>query len=273
MIVFPNAKINLGLHVTGKRSDGYHNIETVFYPIRWNDIMEILPGEKHTSGIEVHLSGLPVAGKHGDNLCVKAYQLLKQDFPIHALKLYLHKQIPMGAGLGGGSSDAAAFIKGLNTLFSLGMGSIQMQEYAKQLGADCAFFIDNTPVHAIGKGDEFSNVNVSLKNYFVYVVHPGIHVSTAEAYAHVVPAVPERNITDVLSGDISGWKNTLVNDFEKSVFAAHPQIAEVKRIMYESGAVYASMSGSGSAVYGLFEQRPESISQFAGVNSWIGEME
>lgn len=273
MILFPNAKINLGLHVTGKRIDGYHNIETVFYPIRWCDIAEIIPGEKHTSGIEVHLSGIPVAGKHADNLCVKAYELLKKDFSLNAVKLYLHKQIPMGAGLGGGSSDAASFIKAMNSLFALGMDSERMQNYAKVLGADCAFFIDNVPVHAIGKGDEFSSVNVSLKDFFIYVVHPGIHVSTAEAYAQVIPSPPKVNLKDVLREDISEWKKLLVNDFEKSVFAAHPAIADIKQQMYDAGAVYASMSGSGSAVYGLFREKPATVSSFETMKSWIGQME
>jgi 4-diphosphocytidyl-2-C-methyl-D-erythritol kinase len=270
MIVFPHAKINLGLHVTSKRSDGYHNIETVFYPIAWCDIMEILPGEKHTSGIEVHLSGLPVQGKHADNLCVKAYYLLKNDYPIPALKLYLHKQIPMGAGLGGGSSDAAAFIHAVNELCSLGMSVSEMQNYAKRLGADCAFFIEGNPVHAIGRGDEFTSVNVSLAGHFIYVVHPGIHVSTAEAYANVVPEMPSVGIPGILANDVSTWKNKLTNDFERSVFSAHPAIATIKQKMYDAGAIYSCMSGSGSAVFGIFKEEPKALAEFAGMNAWIG---
>lgn len=253
MICYPHAKINLGLNVVEKRADGYHNLETVFYPVQWCDIMEILPGPKHSKGIEVHMSGLPVAGKHADNLCVKAYELLKKNYPVNAVKLYLHKQIPMGAGLGGGSSDAAFFVKKLNELFLLGITTHEMEEIVRHIGADCAYFIKGQPTYATERGDHFFPLDVSLKGYHIAIVHPGIHVSTATAFANIVPSAPKINCRDVvLHHPVSGWKNFLTNDFEKTVFEIHPEIADVKQKLYDAGAVYAAMSGSGSAVFGLF---------------------
>lgn len=272
MILFPKAKINLGLNVTAKRSDGYHNIETVFYAIPWTDIMEIIPGEVHTSGIEVHLTGLPVAGKHGDNLCVKAYHLLKKKFSVPAIKLYLHKQIPMGAGLGGGSSDAASFVVGMNKLCSLGMSSQEMEMLVKELGADCAFFIGGKPVLAVGKGDEFTPINVSLNGYYLLVVHPRIHVSTADAYSNILPAKTAVHIANVIAQDINVWKDNLVNDFEKSVFQAHDEIATIKMKMYHQGAVYAAMSGSGSAVYGIFKEDPSGFDGYEEMIKWSSKL-
>ncbi|HTF03228.1 MAG TPA: 4-(cytidine 5'-diphospho)-2-C-methyl-D-erythritol kinase [Bacteroidia bacterium] len=273
MITFPHAKINLGLNVTEKRSDGYHNLETVFYPVQWCDVMEILPGEDYTSGIEVHASGLPVAGKHADHLCVKAYALLKKNYPVRAVKLFLHKQIPMGAGLGGGSSDAAACVKMINEMFALGISTSDMQELVKQLGADCPFFIEGKPVYATARGDEFEPVRVLLKDHFVYIVHPGIHVSTAEAFSRVVPLKPAMNVKEIVENNpVSEWKNLLQNDFESSVFAIHPAIETVKKKLYEAGALYASMSGSGSAVYGIFEKEPEELAIFSNMKSWKGKL-
>lgn len=257
MIAYPHAKINFGLNVVSKRGDGYHNLETVFYPVQWCDILEIWPGPQHSRGIEVHMSGLPVAGKHADNLCVKAYELLRKNYAVRSVKLYLHKQIPMGAGLGGGSSDAAFFVKQMNELFSLNISDDDMRALVRQLGADCAFFIDGAPVYAEERGDRFSPVEFSLQGYHLVVVYPGVHVATATAFANISPAVPEYNCRDiVMKHPVGNWKNMLVNDFERTVFAAHPAIEAVKNKLYGSGAIYASMSGSGSAVYGLFEQEP-----------------
>jgi 4-diphosphocytidyl-2-C-methyl-D-erythritol kinase len=257
MIAYPHAKINLGLNVVSKRDDGYHNVETVFYPVQWCDILEILPGPKHSKGIEVHLSGIPVAGKHADNLCVKAYELLRRHYPVRAVKLYLHKQIPMGAGLGGGSADAAFFVKKMNELFSLGISNEAMRALVMQLGADCAFFIDGTPVYAGERGDKFTPIDFSLKGYHVVIVYPGVHVATATAFANITPATPEFNCMDIVTKHpVANWKNLLSNDFERTVFKAHPEIAAVKDKLYASGALYASMTGSGSAVYGLFEGPP-----------------
>lgn len=261
MIAFPHAKINLGLNVVSKRDDGYHNLETVFYPVQWCDVMELLPGPQHTRGIETHLSGIPVRGKHADNLCVKAYELLRKNYSVRSVKLYLHKQIPMGAGLGGGSSDAAFFAKKMNVLFSLGISNEQMQTLVREIGADCAFFIEGNPVYAEERGDKFLPINFSLKGYHVAIIYPDVHVSTATAFANIVPSHPEYNCRDIVTQHpISAWKQLLKNDFEQTVFAAHPEIAQVKEKLYEAGAIYASMSGSGSAVYGLFDSQPDSAS-------------
>lgn len=275
MIAYPHAKINLGLNVVEKRNDGYHNLETVFYPVQWCDIMEVIPGPNHSKGIEVHMSGLPVAGKHADNLCVKAYELMKNSFPVRSVKLYLHKQIPMGAGLGGGSSDAAFFVKMMNGLFTLKLSSEEMQSLVKKIGADCAFFIEGAPVYAEGRGDEFFPVDVSLKGYHIIVAHPGIHVSTPEAFANIIPAKPEMNCRDVVvKYPVPEWKNILVNDFEKTVFAKYPEIGQLKQQMYDAGAVYASMSGSGSAVYGLFELAPQPhLFENSGIRKYFGLLE
>ena len=258
MIAYPHAKINLGLNVVSKRDDGYHNLETVFYPVQWCDIMEILPGPQHSKGIEVHFTGLPVAGKHADNLCVKAYELLRQNYSLRAVKLYLHKQIPMGAGLGGGSADAAFFVKKVNELFSLGISDDEMRELVMKLGADCAFFIEGKPVYAEERGDKFSPLEFSLKGYHVLVVYPGIHVATSTAFANIVPAAAPNNCRDIVTKrPLAEWKDLLTNDFEKTVFKAHPEIEAVKKKLYDAGAIYASMSGSGSAVYGIFNESPE----------------
>lgn len=271
MIAYPHAKINLGLNVVAKRGDGYHNLETVFYPVQWCDVMEILPGPQHSKGIEVHLSGLPVAGKHSDNLCVKAYNLLRANYSVRSVKLYLHKQIPMGAGLGGGSSDAAFFVKKMNELFSLGISGDTQRELVKQLGSDCAFFIDGKPVYAEERGDKFTPVDFSLKGYHVVVIYPGIHVATATAFANIKPENPMFNCMDIVTKHpVNNWKDHLTNDFEKTVFAAHPEIAEVKNELYAAGAIYASMSGSGSAVYGIFEDEPALRVELQAMKHWKG---
>lgn len=226
--------------------------------MQWCDVMEILPGPEHSHGIEVHNSGIPIAGKHADHLCVKAYELLRKNYPVRSVKLYLHKQIPTGAGLGGGSSDAAFFVKQMNQLFSLGITMHEMEEIVRHIGADCAYFIKGHAAFANERGDNLFPLDFSLKGYHIVIVHPGIHVSTATAFADIVPAKSSVDCREVvLNHPVSEWKNLLVNDFEKTVFAAHPEIAEVKRKMYEAGAIYASMSGSGSAVYGLFTQQPD----------------
>jgi 4-diphosphocytidyl-2-C-methyl-D-erythritol kinase len=271
MIAYPHAKINLGLNVVSKREDGFHNLETVFYPVQWCDIMEVLPGPKHTKGIEAHMSGLPVAGKHSDNLCVKVYELLRKEYAVRSVKLYLHKQIPMGAGLGGGSSDAAFFVKQMNTLFSLRMTTEEMQDIVRKVGSDCAFFIEGNPVYAEGRGDVFFPVNSSLRGYYVVVIHPGIHVATATAFANIQPKPALHNSKAVVENHpIEEWKELLTNDFEVNVFAAHPEIGALKKKMYNNGALYASMSGSGSAVYGIFREKPVNL-EFAG-SCWHGTL-
>ena len=273
MIVFPNAKINLGLNVTEKRPDGFHNIETVFYPIGWSDCLEIVASEKPGVGSEndqnselptpnpqliLTGSGFHIDGKPEDNLIYKALKLVKQDYAVPPIKVHLHKNLPMGAGLGGGSSDAAFFIRLLNDKFELGISWGEMHHYARQLGSDCSFFVSNRPAFAEGKGDKYESIKLDLSAYKIVVVYPDIHSNTAAAYAGITPAKPQLSVEDIVTQHpVEEWKTLLVNDFEKSIFAKYPRIAELKQLLYDNGAVYASMSGSGSAVYGLFKEVPE----------------
>lgn len=255
MITYPNAKINIGLSITERRPDGYHNIESVFYPINLQDAVEIktIEGEEPQGGYKLKVSGTILDGTPDDNLVVKAYQLLRKDFNFPAQKIHLYKHIPVGAGLGGGSSDAAAIIKMLNEKFALGLTSEQMQHYAVQIGADCPFFINNTPVFATGIGNIFTPIEFSLHGKTIILVKPDIFVSTRDAYALVKPSPAAIPLTEAIKQPISEWKQIITNDFEKSVFAKYPEIAAIKDKLYDMGALYASMSGSGSAVYGIFD--------------------
>lgn len=255
MITYPNAKINIGLNITERRHDGYHNIESVFYPINLQDAVEIktIEGEEPQGGYKLKVSGTILDGTPDDNLVVKAYQLLRKDFNFPAQKIHLYKHIPVGAGLGGGSSDAAAIIKMLNEKFALGLTSEQMQNYAVQIGADCPFFISNTPVFATGIGNIFTPIEFSLHGKTIILVKPDIFVSTRDAYALVKPSPAAIPLTEAIKQPISEWKQIITNDFEKSVFAKYPEIAAIKDKLYDMGALYASMSGSGSAVYGIFD--------------------
>ena len=255
MITYPNAKINIGLNITERRPDGYHNIESVFYPINLQDAVEIktIEGEEPQGGYKLKVSGTILDGTPDDNLVVKAYQLLRKDFNFPAQKIHLYKHIPVGAGLGGGSSDAAAIIKMLNDKFALGLTSEQMQNYAVQIGADCPFFINNTPVFATGIGNIFTPIEFSLHGKTIILVKPDIFVSTRDAYALVKPSPAAIPLTEAIKQPISEWKQIITNDFEKSVFAKYPEIAAIKDKLYDMGAIYASMSGSGSAVYGIFD--------------------
>ncbi|MES2565425.1 MAG: 4-(cytidine 5'-diphospho)-2-C-methyl-D-erythritol kinase [Bacteroidota bacterium] len=286
MICFPNAKINLGLHVTEKREDGFHNIETVFYPVGWNDALEVVEAKKqvlvtsscHTerslSGVEkfnLHLSGLPVSGNVSDNLLYKAYELIQQSKTLPPLEVYLHKVLPMGAGLGGGSADAAFFINLLNEQFELKFSETERMNIARQLGSDCAFFIKNTPVIAVQKGDVFSDLDLDLSHLYIAIVYPNVHSNTKEAYSLVKPQKPRRSLSEIIQAPISTWKNELVNDFEKSIFSLYPVVEKTKNELYDLGAVYASMSGSGSAVFGLFEDEPQ-IGTLSSFPHWCGKM-
>jgi 4-diphosphocytidyl-2-C-methyl-D-erythritol kinase len=259
MVVFPNAKINLGLQITGKREDGYHNILSCFYPLPWCDILEIIESQQ----FKLESSGIPIPGKPEDNLCVKAYQMLKKDFQLPPVHIYLHKQIPMGAGLGGGSADASFVLKCLNELFHLFLDDSLLEEYALQLGSDCPFFINNQPVLASGRGEEFEPIALNLSGKYVVMVTPPVHISTAAAYAGIQPRQPEVSIKEILETQpIHLWKDRITNDFEASVFQQYPQIAETKERLYTMGALYASMSGSGASVYGIFEVEIETGNSF-----------
>jgi 4-diphosphocytidyl-2-C-methyl-D-erythritol kinase len=256
MICFPNAKINLGLNIVEKRSDGFHNIETVFYPINWCDVLEVIENKEFQKGnekINLSFSGIAIDGNSQYNLITKAYKLVDAAHNLPPVKVHLHKVISMGAGLGGGSSDAAFFIKLLNDKFSLNISTNEQMNFAKQLGSDCAFFIKNKPVYASGKGDVFSEVKIDLSQYCIVVVYPAVHSNTALAYKGVMPAKSQKNIKSIIVSEIENWKEGLMNDFEKNIFLQHPELQNIKNTFYVKGALYASMSGSGSAVFGIFK--------------------
>lgn len=259
VIVYPNAKINIGLNVINRRVDGYHNLETIFFPINIFDLLEVRKNSL-SSGVAFSSSGLMINGKAEDNLVVCAAHLLMKDFETGGIKIHLHKQIPWGAGLGGGSSDAAYTLKAINELFKLNLSISQLETYAAQLGSDCPFFVQNKPCFATGRGEVMNPVNLSLKGLWSVVVKPPFGVSTVEAYRGVQPQQPEHSLCDLIRLPIEEWSTHIKNDFEKSVFVKYPQIEQIKRQMYDLGAAYASMSGSGSAVFGLFHTRPMFIS-------------
>ncbi len=268
MLKFPHAKINLGLHIVSKRDDGFHEIETVLYPITLSDVLEFVPSE---GDITFNSSGIPIPCNSTENLCVKAYQLLKKDFELPVIDIHLHKIVPIGAGLGGGSSDAAFMLRMINEHFSLGLTISKLQEYAAQLGSDCAFFIEDKPCLAKGRGEQLTSVDIDVSAYHIVLIYPGIHVSTADAYAGVVPQKPERSLEEIIRLPAEQWKDVLVNDFEKTVFQKYPGIKKIKQQLYNMGAVYACMSGSGSAVFALFKEKPESLKMFSDCFIWESE--
>lgn len=265
MITFPCAKINLGLNIVSKRPDGYHNLETVFYPIPLTDALEIkymdekFPSE---SPCDLKITGNDVDCNEEDNLVIKAYQLLAADFQLPRVHAHLVKRIPTQAGLGGGSSDAAYMIRLLDERFRLNIGIPEMERYAAKLGADCAFFITADPSYAEGIGDVLMPVDVpgaGLGGYYLAVVKPSVAVSTRDAYAAIVPKAPSKCCRDIVRQPIETWKDELVNDFEAPIFAMHPELAAIKQSLYDAGAVYAAMSGSGSALFGIFREQPTGL--------------
>lgn len=265
MITFPCAKINLGLNIVSKRPDGYHNLETVFYPIPLTDALEIkymdekFPSE---SPCDLKITGNDIDCNEEDNLVIKAYQLLAADFQLPRVHAHLVKRIPTQAGLGGGSSDAAYMIRLLDERFRLNIGIPEMERYAAKLGADCAFFITADPSYAEGIGDVLMPVDVpgaGLGGYYLAVVKPSVAVSTRDAYAAIVPKTPAKCCRDIVRQPIETWKDELVNDFETPIFAMHPELAAIKQSLYDAGAVYAAMSGSGSALFGIFREQPTGL--------------
>lgn len=263
MIDFPCAKINLGLNVTNKRPDGYHDLETVFYPVRLCDRLEIeeISDSQSVDGCcSLSLDGLSIAGNANDNLVVKAYNLLKGIYlELPSVSIKLTKNIPSQAGMGGGSSDCAYVIRMLNEMFRLGMSVDEMRGLAARLGADCAFFINPVPSFATGIGERLTPVNVDLAAYSIAIVKPQLMISTKEAFSHITPRRPEVCCRDIVAMPVDEWKDVLVNDFEQSIETLHPEIREIKQALYGMGAVYSAMSGSGSAVFGIFENRPEDL--------------
>lgn len=265
MITFPCAKINLGLNIVSKRPDGYHNLETVFYPIPLTDALEIkYMDEKFPSGspCDLKITGKDVDCNEEDNLVIKAYQLLAADFQLPRVHAHLVKRIPTQAGLGGGSSDAAYMIRLLDERFRLNIGIPEMERYAAKLGADCAFFITADPSYAEGIGDVLMPADVpgaGLGGYYLAVVKPSVAVSTRDAYTAIVPKTPAKCCRDIVRQPIETWKDELVNDFEAPIFAMHPELAAIKQSLYDAGAVYAAMSGSGSALFGIFREQPTGL--------------
>jgi 4-diphosphocytidyl-2-C-methyl-D-erythritol kinase len=263
MIRFPNCKINLGLYVTNKRADGYHDLETVFYPLQVCDALEMVPATEAS----LHMSGLPVQGDEKNNLVWKAWQLLNEKFPgkLSPQAIYLLKTIPMGAGLGGGSSDGAFALSMLNDIGKLGLNKGQLAEMALQLGSDCPFFIYNSPQFATGRGEQMHPISVNLSAYSIQLICPEVHVSTAAAFAMMQPKPATFHLKQLPDLPIKDWKDQVINDFEMPVFAQHPELQSIKQQLYNQGAIYASMSGSGSAIYGIFEKEKK-----AQINAEVG---
>jgi len=272
VIVFPNCKINIGLRILRKRADGYHDLETVFYPLPLFDVLEVIRDmgygmrdagygirdadhNQNESFPQFSNSGFSINGNPDDNLCIKAYNLLKKDFPqLAGIQMHLHKAIPSGAGLGGGSADAACTLLLLNKQFALNLSTSQLINYSLQLGSDCPFFIINKPCFATGRGEILEPTTIDLSSYKFIIVNPGIHISTADAFSGITPALPAKSVKEIIQQPVETWKNELVNDFEKTVFNQHPEIRAIKKDLYDGGALYASMSGTGSTVYGIFEK-------------------
>lgn len=263
MILFPNCKINLGLRILRKRSDGFHDLETIFYPVPLQDAVEIIQHSHPRTDIEFSASGLKVDGNLSDNICVKAYQVLKKDFPqLPAVKMHLHKTVPMGAGLGGGSADGAFTLLLLNKKFNLGLSEEALLAYALQLGSDCPFFVRNTPCYATGRGEVLESVTLDLSPYKFILVNPQIHINTGWAFSQITPSAERPSLKAIIGQPVEEWKELLKNDFEEAVFAQHRSVKECKEALYEAGATYASMTGSGSTVFGLFKKEAEQLLDF-----------
>lgn len=253
MILFPNCKINIGLQVIAKRADGFHNLQTVFYPAKWYDAVEILPAPDGET--TVRTTGKLVEAAPENNLCYKAWKILKNDFwHLPEVQFILHKAIPVGAGLGGGSADAAFVLKGLNAKFSLGLSAQKLIEYAGKLGSDCSFFITGRPVYAEGRGEILSNVELNLDGYSCIIVYPSVAVATAWAFGQVKPSLPVHDLRSAVALPVEEWRDKIFNDFERPIFGRFPQIEALKQQLYRAGAIYASLSGSGSAVFAIFRE-------------------
>lgn len=270
MIIHPNAKINLGLNIVSKRPDGFHNIESCFLPIDLKDKLEVDISVEDT---DIEISGIDIPGEINQNLCIKAWEIIHKKYGIPPVRAKLTKMIPIGAGLGGGSSDAAFMLKLLNAIFEIKLTDNELVGLAAQLGSDCPFFVKNTPAIARSKGEDLKPVMVFLDGYKLVLINPGLHISTVEAYSLVVPKHPTENIERIISESPDTWTGRLVNDFELSVFKKYPQIGELKNKLYELGAIYASMSGSGSSVYGFFKEKvPDNLHKiFKGSFIWQQE--
>ena len=257
MVVFPNAKINLGLYVVEKRTDGFHNLETIFYPVPWRDALEAVPATGNETTLTT--TGLAVDAPTEKNLVMRAYRLLANEYNLPKLDIYLHKAIPFGAGLGGGSADAAFMLTMLNQLFDLGISEGKLAEYAATLGSDCAFFVYNRPMIASGRGEILSPIEVDLSGYTIVLVKPPFGISTPEAFSGIIPKRPQIALAEAIKQPVERWKDVLFNDFEPHLFCNHPQLAAFKQQLYDNGATYAAMSGSGSTIFGIFKDNVEVV--------------
>jgi len=261
MIAFPRCKINIGIHILEKRTDGYHNIETLFYPIGLSDGLEIIKTDGKTV---LTLSGLPIEENGKPNLCIMAYELLKDKFDLPPVKIHLHKKIPSGSGLGGGSSDAANTLLLLNSMFNLDIDKNELAQYASRLGADCAFFIYNKPIIGKNIGYDFIDTDVDLSGFYVAVIKPNIHINTKKAYEKVTPDSNRSPLKELIEKPMEKWKNEVVNDFEKYVFKEYPNVESIKTTLYKKGALFASMTGSGPAIFGIFDHDPVQLNKIFG---------
>lgn len=257
MISFPNAKINLGLNVVAKRKDGYHDLETIFVPIDLKDVLEIIPHPQKNAKLEFTSSGLNIIGDINENLCIRAYQLLKKDFDLPAIKMHLHKAIPMGAGLGGGSADGAFTLKMLNEIFELKLSKKKLLNYALTLGSDCPFFIINKPCFATSRGEKLEPIQIDTSNYDLVLINPNVHISTAKAFSKINPHTPIKSLKEIIQQPINTWRKELLNDFEKSLSNDFFVVEHIKNLINHHNALYSSMTGTGSTVYGLFESNTQ----------------
>jgi 4-diphosphocytidyl-2-C-methyl-D-erythritol kinase len=270
MISFPNAKINLGLRVLGKRPDGYHNLETIMYHVGLCDAMEVICVP--SADFSIDTSGLTIPGGSRDNLCTRAYLLMKKKYNLPEVKMHLHKCIPMGAGLGGGSADAAFTLKMLNKLFELDLNDATLRELAAAIGSDCPFFIKNIPSLAQGRGEILEELPLSLQSCHILVIKAPIHIDTSEAYAFADRSHPGQPLKNIVKMPVNEWKNYLISDFERYAFQKHPVLKSIKQRLYEQGAAFASLTGSGSAIYGIFDGKPPEMDMGSDHFVWSGEL-
>ncbi|MEX2484509.1 MAG: 4-(cytidine 5'-diphospho)-2-C-methyl-D-erythritol kinase [Brumimicrobium sp.] len=269
MISFPICKINLGLNITTKRKDGYHEIVSLMYPIEIQDILEVVS----SSSFKFTCSGLEIPGDSSSNLCVKAFEILNSQYDLTPVHIHLYKNIPMGGGLGGGSADGAYTLMLLNEFFKLGISNDNLRNLAASLGSDCPFFIENKPQIASGRGEVLKPFDISLKGKILVLVNDGTHISTAEAYNGIRPKLPKNKFENVLKMSMEDWRFNLVNDFEETIFKAHPQLEKYKSLLYDSGAIYASMTGSGSTMFGIFDRKPDLPEELTKLNGFLKVVE
>jgi len=272
MTVFPNAKINFGLRITSRRADGFHNIETIFYPVGVHDALEFVAAPVGDDSDSMTNTGFQTGVRMADNIITRALSILREHYDIPALNIHLHKAIPVGAGLGGGSADAIFMLRYLDRYFKLGITDNNLIKFALQLGSDCPFFIDNKPAYARGRGEILKDIDPFLQGYHLIIIHPGIHVSTAEAYSMSKPLNREEELPELARSTPDEWPGSIINDFEVHIFKKFPEIARIKAELYDLGALYSSMSGSGSAVYGLFREKPPADKIRGSHWTWCGKL-